>query len=109
MHQLHPRRPPLAQPIFLLIVLAGGRGQLALAQADAGGLGRLVQTWEDQPDWVTALAFLKDGKHLCVGTYEELELRDARSADPPRSLALPPGYARSLAVSPDGKLIAAGH
>ncbi len=68
-----------------------------------------IQTWEDMPDWVTSLVFLKDGRHLCVGTYEELNLRDVRGSDAPKSLALSPGYVKSLALSPNGKLIAAGH
>ena len=71
--------------------------------------GHAIQTWEDMPDWVTSLVFLKDGRHLCVGTYEELMLRDVRGADASKSVPLSPGYVKSLALSPDGKLIAAGH
>jgi WD40 repeat protein/predicted dehydrogenase len=96
-------------PVCVLIALACGS-----ARAQENGPGEAagshsVQTWEDQPDWVTSLSFLKDGRHLCVGTYEELILRDVRGTDAPKSLPLSPGYVRALAVSPDGKLIAAGH
>ena len=70
---------------------------------------RALHVWTDQRDWVMSVAFLKDGRHLCVGTYEELLLRDVREPKSVKSLPLPPGYIRSLAVSPDGKLLAAGH
>jgi len=70
---------------------------------------RPVQTWTDHPDWVTSLAFLKDGRRLCVGTYEAVMLRDTRGMETTKTLAVKPGYMKSLALSPDGKWIAAGH
>jgi WD40 repeat protein/predicted dehydrogenase len=70
---------------------------------------RPLHVWDDQPDWITALAFLKDGQHFVAGTYEQLLLFDARKAGSPKSEPLPPGYVKSLALSPDGKLLACGH
>jgi len=93
----------------LLLALATGRARAQDVTAVESPAGHTVQTWEDLPDWVTSLVFLKDGRHVCVGTYEELSLRDARGTDAARSLPVPPGYAKSLALSPDGKLIAVGH
>ena len=31
-----------------------------------------LHVWDDQPDWITSLVFLKDGRHFCAGTYEQL-------------------------------------
>lgn len=96
--------------VCLLLALTGGS---AWSQETGGGEtssgGKAVQIWDDHHDWVTSLAFLKDGRHLCVGTYEELLLREVNGSSSPKSLPLAPGYVKSLAVTPDGKLIAAGH
>ncbi len=109
-----PSRVPSRLFLVLLIGMAvpftSGR---AVAQesvsAESAERGHAIQSWDDQPDWVTSLVFLKDGRHVCVGTYEQLVLRDARGTDEAKTLPLPPGYVKSLALSPDGKLIAAGH
>jgi WD40 repeat protein len=95
--------------ICLSVVLASARARAQESTAVETPAGRTIQTWEDLPDWVTSLVFLKDGRHVCVGTYEELSLRDVRGSDAPKSLPVPPGYAKSLALSPDGKLLAVGH
>ncbi len=109
-----PSRVPSRLFLVLLIGMAVpftfGR---AVAQesvsAESAERGHAIQSWDDQPDWVTSLVFLKDGRHVCVGTYEQLVLRDARGTNEAKALPLPPGYVKSLALSPDGKLIAAGH
>jgi predicted dehydrogenase/sugar lactone lactonase YvrE len=105
-----PTRFFLVLLIGLSVPLSCGR---AIAQeslsAESTERGHAVQSWDDLPDWVTSLAFLKDGRHVCVGTYEQLVLRDARGTDEAKTLPLPAGYVKSLALSPDGKLIAAGH
>ncbi len=77
--------------------------------AESAERGHAIQSWDDQPDWVTSLVFLKDGRHVCIGTYEQLVRRDARGSDEAKTLPLPTGYVKSLALSPDGKLVAAGH
>ena len=77
----------------LACLRAGCRAQEG--PGDSSAASRLVQSWEDQPDWVTSLAFLKDGRHLCVGTYEEILLRDARGSDAARTLPLAPGYVKA--------------
>src|ERR1700722_2202100 len=75
--------------IGLSVPLSCGR---AIAQesvsAESPERGRAVQSWDDQPDWVTSLAFLRDGRHVCVGTYEQLVLRDAQGTDPAKTLPL---------------------
>lgn len=68
-----------------------------------------IHVWSNLPDWITSLAFLKDGQRLCVGTYEEIVLEDVRKPESQKRLSIKPGYVKSLAISPDGKLIAAGH
>jgi predicted dehydrogenase len=70
---------------------------------------RPLHIWDDQPDWITSLAFLKDGRHFCAGTYEQLLLFDAQVKRPPKSVSLQPGYVKALALSPDGKILACGH
>jgi WD40 repeat protein/predicted dehydrogenase len=100
----------LGLPLFMLVALTCGTVRAQdVGPGEPPGAGRAIQIWEDQRDWVTSLAFLKDGQHLCVGTYEELLLRGVRGSEVPKSLAVAPGYVKSLAVSPDGKLVAAGH
>src|SRR5579863_5712107 len=104
------RRTALAALISIAVASSGSpqaSGQITFGQPTSGP--RPVRLWDDQKDWVTALAFLKDGKHLCVGTYEEILMRDVRKSDAPKKLAISPGYVKSLALSPDGKLLAAGH
>lgn len=95
--------------ICISVMLACARARAQETISAESPAGRTIQTWDDLPDWVTSLVFLKDGRHLCIGTYEELSLRDVRGSEDARSLPVPPGYARSLALSPDGKLIAVGH
>jgi WD40 repeat protein/predicted dehydrogenase len=70
---------------------------------------RPLHVWGEQPEWITSLVFLKDGRHFCAGTYEQLLLFDARETKPPKSISLQPGYVKSLALSPDGKILACGH
>ena len=77
---------------------------------------RPLHVWDDQPDWITSLMFLKDGHHFCAGTYEQLLVFDAReTAAPkrenaaPKAVMLQPGYIKALALSPDGKTLACGH
>ncbi len=70
---------------------------------------RPAQQWDDQPDWVTSLAFTKDAGQLCVGTYEAINVLDTRGRGPNKTLVVKPGYIKSLSVSPDGRLVAAGH
>src|ERR1700722_7639370 len=93
----------------LLVAVASGPAQTQEVAPVEAPAARTIVTWDDLPDWVTSVAFLKDGRHLCIGTYEELSLRDVRGTDAAKSLPLPAGYAKSLALSPDGKLIAVGH
>jgi predicted dehydrogenase/sugar lactone lactonase YvrE len=115
---LSPFQTPSRVPTRLLLVLLIGMAVplmsgRAIAQesvsAESAERGHAIQSWDDQPDWVTSLLFLKDGRHVCIGTYEQLVRRDARGSDEAKTLPLPTGYVKSLAVSPDGKLIAAGH
>jgi WD40 repeat protein len=91
------------------LALAPTSAQAQEVTAVESPTGHTIQTWDDLPDWVTSLVFLKDGRHVCIGTYEELSLRDVRGSDAVKSLPLPSGYAKSLALSPDGKLLAVGH
>lgn len=70
---------------------------------------RPLHVWDEQPDWITSLVFLKDGRHFCAGTYEQLLVLDARDSGPPKSVSLQPGYVKALALSPDGKTLACGH
>jgi WD40 repeat protein/predicted dehydrogenase len=93
----------------LLVAVASGPARTQEVAPVEAPAARTIVTWDDLPDWVTSVAFLKDGRHLCIGTYEELSLRDVRGTDAAKSLPLPAGYAKSLALSPDGKLIAVGH
>jgi WD40 repeat protein/predicted dehydrogenase len=65
--------------------------------------------WDEQPDWITSLIFLKDGHHFCAGTYEQLLTFDARDDAAPKSTPVQPGYVKALALSPDGKTLACGH
>ncbi len=61
-----PSRDPTRLFLVLLLVMAvpltSGR---AIAQesvsADSAERGHAIQSWDDQPDWVTSLVFLKDG------------------------------------------------
>ena len=52
--------------------------------------------WDDLPDWITSLAFLKDNQHFVAGTYEQLLLFDARNEAAPKSEPLQPGYVKAL-------------
>jgi WD40 repeat protein/predicted dehydrogenase len=71
---------------------------------------RPLHVWDDQSDWVTSLVFLKDGRQLCAGTYEQLLVFDARESEKsPKSVSIQPGYLKALALSPDGKTLACGH
>ena len=82
-----------SRPALLCVFLALACGSVRSQESGPGeppGGGLAIQSWDDQRDWVTSLAFLKDGRHLCVGTYEELLLRDARGAESPKSLPLRP-------------------
>lgn len=117
-HCLSPFQTPSRVPTRLFLLLLIGMAvplvsRRAIAQdsvsAESAERGHAIQSWDDQPDWVTSLLFLKDGRHVCIGTYEQLVLRDARGTDEAKTLPLPTGYVKSLALSPDGKLIAAGH
>jgi WD40 repeat protein/predicted dehydrogenase len=70
---------------------------------------RPLHVWDEQPEWITSLVFLKDGRHFCAGTYEQLLVFDARDSGPPKSVSLQPGYVKALALSPDGTTLACGH
>jgi predicted dehydrogenase len=101
-----------SKALFLIsvsIAMACGRALTQETTTVESPAGHTVQTWDDLPDWVTSLVFLRDGRHLCIGTYEELSLREVGGTAAVKSLALSPGYAKSMALSPDGKLIAVGH
>ncbi|HET6324727.1 MAG TPA: Gfo/Idh/MocA family oxidoreductase [Planctomycetaceae bacterium] len=70
---------------------------------------RPLHVWDEQPDWITSLVFLKDGHHFCAGTYEQLLALDARDQAASKSIPVQPGYVKALALSPDGKTLACGH
>ncbi len=70
---------------------------------------RPLHVWDEQPDWITSLVFLKDGHHFCAGTYEQLLALDARDQATSKSIPVQPGYVKALALSPDGKTLACGH
>ena len=59
---------------------------------------RPLHAWDDLPDWITSLAFLKDNQHFVAGTYEQLLLFDARNEAAPKSEPLQPGYVKALAL-----------
>jgi WD40 repeat protein len=102
----------LATALLVSGLVAPEVPQRAVAQDDmpqAPTRLRPLHIWDDQPDWITSLAFLKDGRHFCAGTYEQLLLFDAQDKRPPKSVSLQPGYVKALALSPDGKILACGH
>src|SRR3984885_12767764 len=97
-----------------VIAFAASTGYVAVAQRGEGAgekrpRVRSLHGWDDLPDWITSLAFLKDNQHFVAGTYEQLLLFDARKEAAPKSEALPPGYVKALALSTDGKTLAGGH
>jgi len=97
-----------------VIAFAAITGSAALAQPGEGTgekrpRVRPLHGWDDLPDWITSLAFLKDNQHFVAGTYEQLLLFDARKEAAPKSEALTPGYVKALALSTDGKTLACGH
>src|SRR4051794_11563266 len=87
-------------------ILAASRGAIASEDGAPTSVEPPVNplhVWSNHRDWITSLSFLKDGRHLCVGTYEELQVRDARDVKSQKTIAVKPGYLKSLAVSLDGK------
>ncbi len=110
------RRFPLAllSAAFLLVTacwLIGSQVQAAPGDDPAEkqpGI-RPLHVWDEQPDWITSLVFLKDGHHFCAGTYEQLLALDARDQAASKSIPVQPGYVKALALSPDGKTLACGH
>ncbi len=100
--------------VALCVVALGSLAGSALAQPGEGSgekrpRVRPLHAWDDLPDWITSLAFLKDNQHFVAGTYEQLLLFDARNEAAPKSEPLQPGYVKALALSPDGKTLACGH
>jgi WD40 repeat protein len=60
------------------------------------------------PGSCTALVFTPDGKHLAVATADTIYLLDVGTGKQVRSFGGPHVWGRSVALSPDGKLLAAG-
>ena len=64
-----------------VVALGSLAGSAALAQPSEGSgekeepgekrpRVRPLHAWDDLPDWITSLAFLKDNQHFVAGTYE---------------------------------------
>ncbi len=111
-----PRRlSRLALRVALCLVFLGSLAASVVLAQSVEGSGekrprvRPLNAWDDLPDWITSLAFLKDNQHFVAGTYEQLLVFDARKDAAPKSESLTPGYVKALALSPDGKLLACGH
>jgi WD40 repeat protein/predicted dehydrogenase len=103
---------PILASVFLIAACCAAGPQAGAAPGDGSPEKRPavlpLHVWDEQPDWITALEFLKDGHHFCAGTYEQLLVFDARDAGSPKSVPLQPGYVKALALSPDGKTLACG-
>jgi WD40 repeat protein/predicted dehydrogenase len=100
----------LALAGFALVTLSSAAwGQERFITSEPAPRIRPIHAWSGEREWITSLAFLKDGRHLCIGTYEELIVRDARDKEPAKRLDVRSGHLRSLAISPNGKLLAAAH
>ncbi|HEV8001633.1 MAG TPA: Gfo/Idh/MocA family oxidoreductase [Planctomycetaceae bacterium] len=110
------RRFPLSL-LSAVLLIAGGFWHVSPHADAAPGDGSSGQpavlppqhVWDEQPDWITALVFLKDGHHFGAGTYEQLLVFDAGNDGPPKSVPVQSGYLKALALSPDGKTLACGH
>ncbi len=112
--RLQPRMPlegkPVAPQQIALIkawIDAGAKPAATGASVEAAPSLRPIPTTAEVAPQIASLAFSPDGRLLAVGTYKEVELREAATG---RRLARLDGHAdvvRAVAFSPDGRLLAA--
>ena len=104
-------QPTIARLPLVLTATAHLWLSLAVSAADpATQLDKPVARFGGFSDWVMAVAFSPDGKHLAAGSYETLRIYDTAEHKQVAEIALNNGYASDVAFSPDGRtLLVAGY
>jgi len=86
-------------------IAACGNGLMAMWSVDTG---KSLLGFKDKRDIGEALVFLPDGKSLATGGEKSIRIWDWKNAKIDRDIPTDGGEVRSIAVSADGKYLAAG-